>query len=117
MSPDVTLDGDKWQCFHSREGEGQEAEEAVMTDRGDNRQQSRRTQHVVPTHAAVPRSCLSVALAMSIWFLCIHQTEALPPPAPKDINRAEGQQATMFSAQETQALSLKVADGEEIISW
>lgn len=116
MSPDVTLDGDKWQCFHSREGEGQEAEGAVVTDRGDNRQQSRRTQHVVPTHAA-PRPCLSVALAMSIWFPCVYQTEAPPPPAPKDISRAEGLQATMFSAQETQVLSLKVADGEEIISW
>lgn len=32
------------------------------------------------------------------------------------MNRAKGQQATLFSAQETEALSLKVADGEEIIS-
>lgn len=37
--------------------------------------------------------------------------------APKDLNRAKGQQATMFSAQETEALSLKAADGEEITSW
>lgn len=89
-------------CLPSSEGDA-----AMMTSRGDNRQSPR----VAGDNRQFPRSLSSSPASPWLWVcqsgFCASIGQKPTHQVPKGTNGAEGQQTPMFSAQETEALSLK----------